>query len=144
MGASNNCFALAIICLFDGVAEGDMSVNRELLRKQEEREMQETTREDKVEAIIGICRYDRKLIDALGLLAGDFRSGREKLPSEFLGTVMQGINWTVEVLNQVMDVLNEGDEKIEKQMINDALVAFNDAFTAGDVEQICEVGENFE
>lgn len=121
--------------------------------------MQETTREDKIEAIIGICRYDRKLIDALGLLADDFRSGRETLPSEFLGTVMQGINWTVEVLNQVMDVLNEGEEKIEKQMINDALVAFNDAFAAGDVDQIaqaidaslvpcldqiCQVGEEFD
>lgn len=121
--------------------------------------MQETTREDKIEAIIGICRYDRKLIDALGLLADDFRSGRETLPSEFLGTVMQGINWTVEVLNQVMDVLNEGEDKIEKQMINDALLAFNDAFTAEDVEkiaqtidaslipcleQICQVGEKFD
>ncbi len=121
--------------------------------------MQETTREDKIEAIIGICRYDRKLIDALELLADDFRRGRETLPSELLGTVIQGINWTVEVLNQVMDVLNEGEEKIEKQMINDALVAFNDAFTSEDVEQIaqcidaslvpcleqiCQVGEKFD
>ena len=121
--------------------------------------MQETTREDKIEAIIGICRYDRKLIDALELLADDFRRGRETLPSELLGTVMQGINWTVEVLNQVMNVLNEGEEKIEKQMINDALVAFNDAFTSENVEQIaqcidaslvpcleqiCQVGEKFD
>ena len=120
--------------------------------------MQETTREDKIEAIIGICRYDRKLIDALELLAEDLKKGKEKLPSELLGTVMQGINWTIEVLNQVMDVLNEGEEKVEKEMINNALVEFNDAFTSGDemeiagsigsslipcLEQICEVGEKF-
>lgn len=120
--------------------------------------MEETTREDKIEAIIGICKYDRKLIDAIELLAEDFKTGREKLPSELLGTVMQGINWTVEVLNQVMDVLNEGEKKVDKQMINDALVAFNDAFTGGDekklsqtmtaslipcLEQICAVGEQF-
>lgn len=120
--------------------------------------MQETTREDKIEAIVGICKYDRKLMDAMGLLAEDFKCGREKLPSELLGTIMQGINWTVEVLNQVMDVLNEGEEKVEKQTINDALVAFNDAFASGDaeklseamtasmipcLEQICTVGEQF-
>lgn len=120
--------------------------------------MQETTREDKIEAIIGICKYDRKLIDALEFLAKGFKKGKEKMPSELLGTVMQGINWTVEVLNQVMDVLNEGEEQVDKQMINDALVAFNDAFNSGDemqvaesiqselipcLEQICDVGENF-
>lgn len=120
--------------------------------------MSETTREDKIEAIIGICNYDRKLITATKQLAEDFSTGREKLPSEFLDTIMQGINWTTEVLNRVMDVLNEGEKTLEKQMINAALVTFNDAFASGDekkladamtaslipcLEQICAVGEQF-
>ncbi len=119
--------------------------------------MEEATRQDKLEAIVGICQYDRKLIDALEDLEVDFRSGKETLPSELLGTVMQGINWTVEVLNQVMDVFNEGEEKLDKQMVNNALVAFNEAFTSEDskkiadvigkslvpcLERICEVGES--
>lgn len=121
--------------------------------------MQESTREEKIEAIIGICQYDRKLINGLHTLADDLESGKETLPSELLGTIMQGINWTVEVLNQTMDVFNEGKEKLEKQMINDALVAFNEAFTSNDakkiaaaikdsllpcLEQICKIGEKFE
>lgn len=120
--------------------------------------MQERTREDKIEAIIGICKYDRKLVDALETLVKDFISGKVKKPSELLGTVMQGINWTVEVLNQVMDVLNEGEEKVNKQMVNDALVEFHAAFTSEDeerlievishslipcLEHICKVGEKF-
>lgn len=118
--------------------------------------MQETSRQDKLDAIEGICQYDRKLIDALEDLADDLESGKETLPSKLLETIMQGINWTVTVLNQVMDVLNEGEDKLDKQMVNDALVAFNEAFTSGDsvkiadvirkslilcLEQICEVGE---
>ena len=118
--------------------------------------MQESTRQDKLEAIEGICQYDRKLIDALDDLVDDLESGKESLPSKLLGTIMQGINWTVEVLNQVMDVLNEGEEKLEKQMVNDALVAYNEAFASEDgkkiadairkslipcLERICEVGE---
>lgn len=121
--------------------------------------MQESTRQEKIEAIVGICQYDQKLINALEDLADDLKSGKETLPSELLGTIMQGINWTVEVLNQTMDVFNEGEEKLEKQMINDALVAFNEAFTSSDagkiaaairdsllpcLERICEIGEKFE
>lgn len=120
--------------------------------------MGEATRQEKIEAIVGICQYDRKLIDALEDFADDLEAGKESLPSELLGTSMQGINWTVEVLNQTMDVFNEGEEKLEKQMINDALVAFNEAFNSNDtgkivtairdsllpcLERICEVGENF-
>lgn len=119
--------------------------------------MEETSRQDKLEAIEGICQYDRKLIDALEDLADDLESGKETLPSKLLETIMQGINWTVTVLNQVMDVLDEGEDKLDKQMVNDALVAFNEAFTSGDaikiaevirkslipcLERICEVGES--
>ena len=121
--------------------------------------MGEITRQDKIEAITGICRYDRKLIDALETLAVDFRTGKEKMPSELLGTIIQGINWTVEVLNQVMDVLAEGENGLEKQMINDALTHYNDAFTSGEektianaiedylipcLEEICAAGERFD
>lgn len=119
--------------------------------------MEEVTRQDKLDAIEGICLYDRKLIDALDDLADDLDSGKEILPSKLLGTIMQGINWTVEVLNQVMDVLDEGEEKLEKKVVNDALMAFNEAFTSGDgkkiadairkslipcLERICEAGES--
>ncbi len=118
--------------------------------------MEEVTRQDKLEAIEGICQYDRKLIDGLEELADGLESGKETLPSKLLETVMQGVNWTVTVLNQVMDVLDEGEEKLDKQMVNDALVAFNEAFTSGDgkiiadairkslipcLERICEAGE---
>lgn len=133
---------------------------RDLIKNEKDggKTMQESTRQEKIEAIVGICQYDRKLIDALEDLADDLESGKETLPSELLGTVMQGINWTVGVLNQTMDVFNEGEEKLEKQMINDALVAFNEAYSCDDagkiaaaiknsllpcLERICEIGENF-
>lgn len=101
--------------------------------------MQETMREEKLEAVAGICRYDRKLVTALDALATELEAGREKLPSELAGIVMQGINWTVEVLNQVMDVLNGDRERVDKKLVNDALVAFNEAFTANAEEEMAEV-----
>lgn len=121
--------------------------------------MEEVTRQDKLEAIEGICQYDRKLIDGLGELADNLESGKETLPSKLLETIMQGVNWTVTVLNQVMDVLDEGEERLDKKMVNASLVAFHDAVTSGDgrkiaeairkflvpcLERICEAGEKCE
>lgn len=120
--------------------------------------MAEYSREDKIEAIVGIVRYDEKLLDAISLLADDLKSGREDMASELLEQVMQGINWTVEVLQQVMDVMDEKERKLNKELINGALTVLDQAYKSGEatevgralerditdaLEMICEVGEQF-
>ena len=120
--------------------------------------MAEFSREEKLEAIEGICKYDRKLAEAITALANEIEDGMTDTHSDIFGQVVQGINWTVEVLQQVMDVLDEKEKKLDKELINDALTAFDTAFKAGNetemvlamkkklapaITQICEVGEQF-
>lgn len=120
--------------------------------------MEEYTREDKIEAILAICQYDRKLSDAIDDLAEEMENGISDTKSEFFGKVVQGVNWTIEVLQQVMDVINEKEKKLEKESINDALMAFDAACKKNDTAElvsvmqrklapairgICEVGEQF-
>ena len=120
--------------------------------------MAEYTREDKLEAIEAICQYDRKLADAMEILAEELETGVSSSKSEVFGQVVQGVNWTIEVLQQVMDVMNEKEKKLDKEGINDALIAFDAACKADDEEKlsdvfmnklapairgICEVGEQF-
>lgn len=120
--------------------------------------MAEYTREDKIEAIQAICQYDRKLADAMDILAEEMETGVSDMESEVFGQVVQGLNWTIEVLQQVMDVINEKEKKLEKEVVNDALIAFDQACKAEDedeiisvlrsklapaVRSICEVGEQF-
>ena len=69
--------------------------------------MAEYTREDKLEAIEAICQYDRKLADAMEILAEELETGVSSSKSEVFGQVVQGVNWTIEVLQQVMDEMNE-------------------------------------
>lgn len=120
--------------------------------------MAEYTREDKIEAIKAICQYDKKLADAMEILAEEIDSGVSDMDSEVFGQVVQGVNWTIEVLQQVMDVMNEQEKKLDKEAINDALTAFDKACREEDEDElievlksklapafrgICEVGEQF-
>lgn len=120
--------------------------------------MAEYSREDKVEAIVGIVKYDEKLIDAIPVLARDLKNNKADMDSELLGQVMQGINWTVEVLQQVMDVMDEKEKKLDKDVINGALTELDGAYKTGEtvsiartlegkildaLEMICEVGKQF-
>lgn len=120
--------------------------------------MAEFSREEKLEAIEGICKYDRKLAEAITALADEIEEGTTDTHSDVFGQVVQGVNWTVEVLQQVMDVLDEKEKKLDKELINDALTTFDGAYKKNDdvgvvaamkyklapaVLQICEVGEQF-
>ena len=121
--------------------------------------MAEYSREDKIEAITGISNYDENLLDAIPVLAKELKNGKETLESELLGQVMQGINWTVEVLQQAMDVMNEKEKKLDKEVVNGALTELDRAYKLGEpieiaralegkmtdaLEMICEVGKQFE
>ena len=120
--------------------------------------MAEFSREDKIEAIEGICKYDRKLADAIEILAEEIETGTSDADSEVFGQVVQGVNWTIGVLQQVMDVLDEKEKKLDKDFINDALTSFDQAYKEEDerelvftmqrklapaIREICEVGEQF-
>jgi hypothetical protein len=98
--------------------------------------METNTRQEKIQAVTEICQYDQKLIDALEAVIETYEGG-EDIPTDWWGRIMQGINYTVEVLNRVMDVLEENH--LDKQKVNDALVAFNDAFSKGDNGELTEV-----
>lgn len=121
--------------------------------------MAEISRTEKIEAIIDIGKYDQKLVKAFGILAEELVSGQTDIQSVEFGQVMQGINWTVEVLKQVMDVIQEEPAQLDIVSINDALTAFHNAYAQEDTvqlaavlrdkmipafQQICELGTRYE
>ncbi len=121
--------------------------------------MAEISRTEKMEAIIDISKYDQKLVKAFGILAEELLSGRTDIHSVEFGQIMQGINWTVEVLKRVMDVILEEPEQLDIVSINDALTAFHHAYEQEDTvqlaailrdkmvpafQQICELGTRYQ
>lgn len=101
--------------------------------------MAEISREEKIEALRDICEYDKKLIEAFGILADELVSGQTGLQSKVFTQVVQGINLTVEVLKQVMDVVTEEPASLDITQVNEALAAFNAAYESADVASLAAV-----
>lgn len=102
----------------------------------------EPTREQKLEAVRGICEYDKKLIDACEEIIIALCEGKVSVQSPLLANIIQGINWTVEVLNRTMDMFNEGRERLNKEELNSALVSFSTAYESGEEGRIAEALQN--
>lgn len=98
--------------------------------------MEENSREEKIEALAEICEYDKKLAEIFGILSDELVSGQTDLQSKAFGQVMLGINWTVEVLKQVMDVVTEEPARLNVAQVNEALTAFNDAYESADADKV--------
>lgn len=102
----------------------------------------EPTREQMVEAVKGICEYDKKLIAACEDIIEDLKTGKVKVQSKVMENIIQGINWTVEVLNRTMDAFNEGKERLNKEELNSALVSFSAAYESGEGVRVAETMQN--
>ena len=102
----------------------------------------EVTREQMVEAIKGICEYDRKLMAACEDILEDLKTGQIGLNSKIMENIIQGINWTVEVLNRTMDTINEEKDRLNKEELNSALVSFSVAYETGDGEKVANAMKN--
>ena len=102
----------------------------------------EPTREQVMEAIQGICQYDAKLIAACEEVIEDLKTEKLSLLSNVMQNIIQGINWTVEVLNITIDTFNEGKERLNKEELNSALVSFSTAYESGSGEKVAEAVQN--
>lgn len=102
----------------------------------------EAIREQTMEAIRGICQYDMKLIAACEDVVEDLKEGKLSLTSKVMQNIIQGINWTVEVLNRTIDTFNEGVERLNKEELNSALVSFSTAYETGDGTKVAEAIKN--
>ena len=106
------------------------------------RKKMEPTREQVIEAIQGICNYDTKLITACQDIIDDLKAEKLSLLSNVMQYIIQGINWTVEVLNRTIDTFNEGTERLNKEELNSALVSFSTAYESGNGEKVAEAIQN--
>ena len=98
----------------------------------------EPTKEQIMEAIRGICEYDTKLIAACEEIIEDLKEEKLSLLSNIMQNIIQGINWTVEVLNRTIDTFNEEKERLNKEELNSALVSFSTAYESGSGEKVAE------
>ena len=83
----------------------------------------EDQRREKVEALEVLVEFNGRLVKNIGILVKELSGNRLDDTDNFLQSIINAINWEIEVMNGTMDVLNEGQIRIDKDSFNQSAVA---------------------
>lgn len=98
--------------------------------------------QQKREALEEMKNYNIRLEKGILSLAQELKESPQEDTMEFLETVVNGINWVIQVTNLTMDLLNEDKVRITKEEINDDILTLNEALKNDDKVKAAEILEN--
>ncbi|MBO6215917.1 MAG: hypothetical protein J6N76_10400 [Lachnospiraceae bacterium] len=89
--------------------------------EQNEREVLET-----------LIEYSPKLIHGMQVVCTELLEDKAEDTYEYLKTVVEGMNWEIEVFNGFKELFAEMELSFDKDSMNEAVLRFNDAYKAKD------------
>lgn len=98
--------------------------------------------QEKREALEEMRSYNVKLEKGIVTLAKELKDNPQEDTMKFLETVVNGINWVIQITNLTIDLLNEDKNRITKEEINNEILALNEALKDGDNDKAADLFEN--
>lgn len=92
----------------------------------------EDSRKEQVEALEVLLDFNNRLVKNMTIIVKELSGERLDDTDKFLKSIIDAINWEIQVVNGTMDVLNEGEERVKKEEFNNAIVSLNSAISAKD------------
>ena len=90
------------------------------------------------EVLRDLISYSENLIPAVQEIIEELRGEGKDDTKEFLGEIIQGINWEIEVYNQCASLINEKSNYIDKREMIQAVRTLGDVLHGGDQSQIAD------
>lgn len=87
----------------------------------------EDNRKEQMEALETLTEFNDRLVNNMQIIVKELSGNRLEDTDKFLKSILDAINWEIQVVNGTMDVLNEGKERVNKETFNDAVVALSNA-----------------
>lgn len=98
----------------------------------------EDNRQEQIEALEILKDFNEKLLHNLPILIKELLGERLDDTDKFLKGVMDAMNWEIGVMNGTLSLLNEGEERIDKEAFNQCVIAISDAYKAKDDRKLAE------
>lgn len=83
----------------------------------------EDNRAEQKEALETLTEFNERLLKNMGIVIKELSGERLDDTDKFLDSIINAINWEVQVMNGTMNLLNEGSERINKQTFNQKMLA---------------------
>lgn len=88
----------------------------------------EDIRKQQIEALETIVEYVPKLAKAFETIATELKGEKAPDTDEFLKQAVEGLNFVIEMFNATMSLLNEKEELFQKDVIEEKVKAFDQAY----------------
>lgn len=97
---------------------------------------EQSLKQQQLEALEELYHYTQKLIPAIETVGGELRGNRQEDTNEYLKSIINGVNWIIEVLNRTMDLINEEETVIDKEKVNSGVLMLGEAIKEKNDEKI--------
>lgn len=118
-----------------------MSVNAVIIAGHQGNIM-EDNRTEQVEALEVLTEFNERLVHNMEIVVKELSGARLDDTDKFLKSIIDAINWEIQVVNGTMDLLNEGEVRVDKEFFNNAIVALSEAINQKDDARMAEEFKN--
>lgn len=87
----------------------------------------EGLRAEQIEALEVFGDYNKRLIKSMKNIIPELEGSRKKDTDDYLEGIIKGINWEVGILNGTMTLINEKEERLQKEEINKSIQKLSEA-----------------
>lgn len=110
----------------------------------------EDIRAQQIEALEVFKDYNGRLVKSMNSIIPELEGDRKDDTDKFLDEIVKGINWEIGILNGTMELINEKEERINKEEINSSILKLSkalegkkDSEIAASLKETLPVFENF-
>lgn len=102
----------------------------------------EEMRIEKMEALQVLADFNGRLLQNLPILVKELLGEKLEDTDKFQKSIIDAINWEVEVVNCTLDILNANEENINKESFNSGIMELSEALKQGEDNRIAEAFQN--
>ena len=89
-------------------------------------------RKEQIEALHALLDYNPRLIHGMMAITTELEGERKPDTDEYLRSIINGMNWEIEIVNGTKEVIEEQEVEINRQEMNTIFMQFSDAYAKKD------------
>lgn len=96
----------------------------------------EDIRNEQVEALEVLKEFNERLLKNMNIIIKELSGERLEDTDKFLNSIIDAINWEVQVVNGTISLLNEEKERINTAQFNEKILTLGDAVASKEDDKI--------
>lgn len=98
----------------------------------------EDNRQEQKEALEVLSEFNDRLLKNMNIIEKELNGARLDDTDQFLKGIVDAINWEIQVVNGTLPLLNEGEERLNKEEFNTRILMLSNAIAENRDERMAE------